>query len=323
MQSSSTPLARQGSSPQIAEFLLRHIMDANAGWSCGSFGAIAEFIRTSDEPVRFGRPDGIVAITDRGAIRIDPVPELRPIAYEMTSRDAEAWQHGVALCLPLEDCAMNRRTVLTELGPDHAALRPEDRTAILFDMGLNVLQADICVRTNDPRSIERLRAGVGRSLFEPGNSLAGEIPALSPHRVFQCRFGRVEVYQPIPAPDGKSPDGPHTHVLPKLLSHDRTHAANLPIPESWVPCMTLFPPNPVRDRMGDLKPFDPAEHAAFQALWAQFGDPELVAIKAAAIKAAASGRKIAEPAARSGRMVAEVAWRQAKISKPLAGAAPG
>jgi hypothetical protein len=100
-------------------------------------------------------------------------------------------------------------------------------------------------------------------------------------------------------------------VLPKLLAHDRTHAANLPIPDGWVPCMTLFPANPMRDRMGERKPFDAAELAAFQALWAQFGEPELVAIKAAALTEAHSGRQFPEPEGRAGRMVAEVALRQA------------
>lgn len=308
---SSTPLPNWDIASPVAEFLMRHILDVDSGWSCGSFGAIAEFIRTPDEPVRFDSADALVAVTDRGGIRIDPGQEFRPIAYEMTSRDPETWQQGVALCLPLDHCAMNRRSVLTELGPDQDALRPEDRTAILFDIGMNVPQADICVRTSDPRTLERLRAGIGRSLFEPGSSLAAEIPSLSPHRVFQCRFGRIEVYQAIPAPDGKSPDGPHTHVLPKLLAHDRTHAANLPIPDGWVPCMTLFPANPMRDRMGDRKPFDPAEFAAFQDLWQQFGEPELVAIKARALAAAGAGREFPEPDSRAGRMVAEVALRQA------------
>ena len=307
----STPSPTSDAASPVAEFLMRHILDVNSGWSCGSFGAIAEFIRTPDEPVRFDSADALGAVTDRGGIRIDPGWDFRPIAYEMTSRDPETWQHGVALCLPLGDCAMNRRSVLTELGPDQGAIRPEDRAAILFDLGLNVPQADICVRTSDPQTLDRLRAGLGRSLFEPGNALAGEIPALSPHRVFQCRFGRVEVYQAIPAPDGQSPDGPHTHVLPKLLAHDRTHAANLPIPEDWVPCMTLFPANPLRDRRGERKPFDPAEFAAFQALWARFGAPELVAIKAAAVAATLAGRNFPEPDSRAGRMVAEVALRQA------------
>lgn len=295
----------------INSLLKQHIRDVETGWSCGSFGAIAEFIRTPGEPVRLEDAEGFTAVTARGAIRIDPTPALRPIAYELTSRDPETWQHGVALCLPEAACAMSGRKVLTELGPDKEALRPGDQGAILFDMGLGVLQADICVRTADPATIARLRTGAGRSLFEPGNPLAGEIPGLSPHRVFRCRFGRIEVYQPIPLPGGQSPDGPHTHVLPKLLASGLSHAANLPIPEGWVPCMTLFPANPLRDRMGQRKPFERAEFEAFQALWRNFGTSELVALKGAALVAAASGQDFAEPATRAGRMAAQVALRQA------------
>ena len=296
--------------PAVTEFLLRHVTDAETGWSCGTFGAIAEFERSPEEPVRFETGDGIEAVTARGGIRIDPLPTLRPIAYELTSRDPAVWQHGVALCLPRGACAMARNTVVTELGPDRDALRPEDREAILFDLGLNVLQADICVRTADPETVAALRAGIGRPLLEPGNSLIGHLAARSPHRVFRCRFGRIEVYQPIPAPGGRSPDGPHTHLLPKLLAHGRTHAANLPLPEGWIPCMTMFPPNPMRDRTGRRKAFDAGQHAAFQSLWRQFGDPALVAIKAAAVEAISSGQEFSLPSERSARTVVRVALRQ-------------
>jgi hypothetical protein len=298
----------------VAAVLRRHIADARSGWGCGSFGAIAEFVRVADEPVCIGDDDRITAFTDRGGIRIDPIKQLRPIAYEMTSRDPEAWQHGLALCLPEDDCAMSRHTVVTELGPDHEALRPQDRSAILFDLGLDQPQIDVCVRSADPHTIERLRAGVGRPFLEHGGTLYFEMAKLSPHRVFQCRFGRVEVYQPIPLPDGKSPDGPHTHVLPKLLAHRRTHAANLPIPAGWIPCMTLFPPNPVRDELGRLQEFDAGAYASFQELWNQFGDSGLVALKEAVKRFAIAGRESLPdlPLAdtREGRATIQVALRQ-------------
>lgn len=295
----------------IAELLMRYLQDTEAGWSCGAFGAIAEFQRSPEEPVRFEQENGLAAITARGAIRIAPAPVPRAIAYELTSRDPALWQHGLALCLAEAECAMAERRVLTELGPDQEALRLEDREAILFDLGLGVRQADICVRSADPQVIARLRAGSGRQLLEPGNSLGAEIAALSPHRVFRCRFGRVEVYQPIPAPGGRSPDGPHTHLLPKLLAHGLTHAANLPIPAGWVPCMTLFPANPLRDGAGERREFDAASFRAFEALWAEFGDPALVAVKRQALSAIRSGAAFPEPETREGRMVAEVAKRQA------------
>ena len=61
------------------------------------------------------------------------------------------------------------------------------------------------------------------------------ILAANPHRVFISRLGRIEVYQPIPPPSGKSPEGPHTHVLPRLLKSGRTHPATEPVPEGWFP----------------------------------------------------------------------------------------
>ena len=93
------------------------------------------------------------------------------------------------------------------------------------------------------------------------------------------RLGRVEVFQPIPPPNGKSPEGPHTHVLPKLLAHGRTHAATEPLPAGWIPCAHLYPPHPVRDEFGRRRPFHLERHLAFQDLLISYGDPQLVALK--------------------------------------------
>ena len=43
----------------------------------------------------------------------------------------------VALFLPKSVCEMNRRRVLTELGPDTDAQRVEDWEGVLFDLGLD------------------------------------------------------------------------------------------------------------------------------------------------------------------------------------------
>jgi hypothetical protein len=110
------------------------------------------------------------------------------------------------------------------------------------------------------------------------------LPALSPHRVFVSRLGRIEVYQPIPPPDGASPDGPHTHVLPRLLERGRSHAATVPIPTGWVAGVTLYPPHPLRHSSGRPVDFDAARHAAFQSLMERYGSPEMVAGKRAALR---------------------------------------
>ena len=147
----------------------------------------------------------------------------------------------MALCLPQETCAMNRRAVLTEVGPDRNALRAEDRETALFDLGLGALQVDACVRSGDPAVIAALRSCTGKSLLAPGNAAMGVILASNPHRVFASRLGRIEVFQPIPPADGKSPTGPHTHVLPSC----------------WRMVAPTRPPSHCRPA-GFLRPFLPA-----------------------------------------------------------------
>ena len=86
---------------------------------------------------------------------------------------------------------MSRRTVLTEVGPDDEALRPQDRGAVLFDLGLGALQVDCCIRTADRVLTEGLRAHAGRSLFEPGNPAMGLILGSEPaSRVHDARRAR-------------------------------------------------------------------------------------------------------------------------------------
>jgi hypothetical protein len=102
-------------------------------------------------------------------------------------------------------------------------------------------------------------------------------------------LGRIEVFQPIPPSNGKSPEGPHTHVLPNLLQHGRTHAATEPIPDGWIPCAHLYPPHPARDGLGNTRPFDSARHDAFQAMLHMFGDPCFVSLKRRVVAAVIAG----------------------------------
>jgi hypothetical protein len=261
----------------VTTLLREALADPGTAWSFGSFGAIAEFMRDPDEATS-PLPDGRMGLaTERGAIALAPSPDLRPVAYETAV--ATGWNHAVALCLPEASCAMNRRGVVTELGPDRDAARERDRDAILFDLGLGLLAVDACVRTSDPEAIACLRSGVGLPLFDPASPIGRQLVALSPHRVFLARIGRIEVYAPIPGPGGTSPEGPHTHVLPKLLRGGRTHAATTPIPAGWVPCAGIHPAHPYKDMMGQRIAFDVARHDAFQVLLDRWGDPELLAAK--------------------------------------------
>lgn len=219
-----------------------HALDMRTGWSLGIFGAIAEFMRLPDEPAHVvAERQGIEIVTDRGALRVLPHEATVIIDYEMPSRHAERRVRALAACLPETQAKRAGRTTVTEVGRDTDALRSRDRQGVLFDLGIGLGGVEACVRSTEPDLIAALRAAEGVDLFAAAG-LMGAMLAHAPHRVFISTLGRIEVYQPIPPADGRSPDGPHTHVLPKLLAHRRTHAASVPIPEGLVPCLSIHPP---------------------------------------------------------------------------------
>ena len=185
---------------------------------------------------------------------------------------------------------MSGRTVFTEIGPDRDALRAEDRAAVLFDLGLGTLQLDACIRIVDAGVIAALRNWVGRSLFEAGNAAMELILAANPNRVFVSRVGRVEVYQPIPPPEGRSPAAVRTPIFflgfcdtsvlmrrRKLYSRDGFRALT-------------YPPHPMRDALGHGRRFQWERHEAFQTLLARYGDPQLVDTKQRVVEFVAAGQ---------------------------------
>ena len=300
----------------IFAFLDNQMADHDTTWSLGTFGAIAEFARDPDEPVALRRGDAVLAaVTARGAIRIEAGAGMRLFASESITR--ESWNQRVAVCLPEGRCAMNRRTVLIPLGPDLDALRQQDRDSPLFDLGLGALQVDLCVRVGDSSVAAQLMSYAVRPLFEPGNPAMSMILDANPHRVFVSRVGRIEVFQPIPPADGKSPDGPHTHVLPKLLHHRRTHPATEPVPDGFIPCAHLYPAHPATDALGQRRRFDRTRYDAFQKMLRDFGDPEFYAVKQRVVAAVAAGEDPSVIAIADGRFMRtniRVALRQLKAA---------
>jgi hypothetical protein len=300
----------------MRDLIERHLRDWESGWSMGSFGAVAEFHQDEGEPAEVAEP--LARATARGAISIDAdvLSRIQAVTYETPSPKRHRWSHALALCLPRREATRDARRELVELGPDAGAVRPVDRNAVLFDMGLGLPQCDFCIRTADQALITVLRAAHGRSLFEPNNPAMGAILSAHPHRVAATNLGRVEVFQKIGGPDtgGVSPAGPHTHLLPKLMQGKRTHAATTPIPDGLVPLGYLHPGNPVIGAMGEDRPFDAALHEAFQALLQRFGTADATAAKASLQAALNEGRDpegYAEPSSRTGRASLKVGLRQA------------
>lgn len=288
--------------------------DPGCAWSLGTFGAIGEFARDPDEPVEFPDGDGALgACTARGAIRVDAARVPRIVAYETPSSTAGRWSHGVVFCLPADEARGPARRGIADLGPDTAAIRGEDRDARLFDVGVGAPHIDFCIRTRDAALISLLRKHEGGSVFAPGSPVGAAMLAAQPHRITVSRLGRIEVFQPIAAPDGRTPSGPHTHLLPKLLASGQTHARTTPIPEGFQSCLEAYPASPINDAEGRPTPFDAMRHVAFEVVLREHGIGEYVGEKErfrAAFVGGADPERYEPPQSRLGRAAVRVALRQ-------------
>lgn len=300
-----------------SDLINSHLAKWETGWSMGAFGALAEFHQDDGEEVLAVDQNTVCRATSRGAIRfnLEAVESLRPIAYETLSPRTHRWNQAVALCLPLDQSKSNQRTVLTELGPDSDAILSANRHEILFDMGLSLLNCDFCIRTSNEELLTVLRENRGRSLFDQDNPAMGAILKHHPNRVSITKAGRVEVFQKIGGPDtgGKSPIGPHTHVLPNLLKSGRTHTANTPIPEGWTPIAYLHPGNPVSGPLGEDREFELGLFEQFQALVNAYGLPKSVTVKkelTEALQNRAEPKTFAEPEERFERAALRIGLRQ-------------
>ncbi len=271
----------------ITELITTYLQSPNHGWSMGSFGAIAEFTWDQGEPRLSPESDTIGVITERGAMALNLNDNIQPIAYEYLSKNAQQWVHGVIFCMPEHLATMQSRSRLTELGRDVGALKAEHRDHVLFDLGLNQGFVDVMIRTADNTLIKLLRDHEGSDILDPTNPAMKAIIQAGPNRVFETAAGRLEVFQPIGIE--KTPDGPHTHVLPRLLSSGRACSANIPLPEGMLPVFNLHPAHPCRDKLGQYHNFDMSHHNTFQTLLGKYAVDEFCAQKEKAITAMKNG----------------------------------
>lgn len=295
------------------ELLADALDDTGNGWSVGTFGAVGEFVRDRDEPHTRSSEDGSTQIvTARGGIRVKGHDDLVVLAYNTFPGRGDTWGNEVAFCLPSKRQSQPR--AIRCLGPDHEALRPEDREALLFDVGVGVGEVRFCVRTRDPELIAALRDAEGA---DPLGAAAGPSNALtlklSPPRITISPIARIEVYAPIPPPGGASPLGPHTHLLPRLVASRRTHSANAPIAAGLQPVLMMHPPSPWRDSAGKPIPYDGARAERFDALLAQFGleeDRHLKNQLEEALRTRARPRDFPAPVSRHGRTQLRILLRR-------------
>lgn len=207
-----------------AELVRRYLADPLTGWSVGTYGAIAEFQYDPDEPGLQIDLEAMAVQTRRGALAIVSLEGVQPFGLtDDTGRLRE-----IAFCSGRRGA---QRATVTDLGD------------LTFDVGVAAPHVDMLVRLQpgDAGTAAALREGVGRPLFAADNPAGLAIARASPTRILASPVARIEVHQPIPPSGGRSPEGPHTHLLPKLLAQGRAHPPGSPLPEGLHCGLSLYP----------------------------------------------------------------------------------
>ena len=226
---------------RLADFVLATLgedgVGAGGAWTLGVEGAIAEMASRGDrfDLRRAGRT--IEARTAGGGLRFALTDEVRAFTDPHGGPRAP-----VLLAVPRTSLPAPLTTV-TVLGPDRDALDPTARGQILVDLGLGRSTASFAVRTGDPGVLDLLHGVAGRP-WQDVLAIAGDqLVAASPTRVVRTAIARAEVHTRVPTPDERSPDGPHTHLLPRLLHLGRELPTGLDLPAGYAPAASYHPPH--------------------------------------------------------------------------------
>ncbi|MBK8907600.1 MAG: hypothetical protein IPM60_06770 [Rhodospirillales bacterium] len=253
----------------VAQHMLH---DADVMWSIGT-RAVCAFpgIRRDPAPELAVKDNGGAIVTRTGALQFAFPGDTVAIAYEQVGPRPHSWTQSISFCVREPAAVLSGRTALMELGPDVGAVRPDDRSGVLFDLGLGVPHMEFCVRTEDPALKRILRRGQGRNVFVDASDALSAISAAEPHRVCRSAAARIEHFQPDALRQYDDTANPlHSHLLHHRSAVQRCKTDDAPIPPGLTPVLTAHPRSPVAER-GGLRPpldagFDVRRYEAFQRL---------------------------------------------------------
>ncbi len=225
----------------IRTFVLRSLEEGQGTWAVGVVGAVGDFAAAPGQAIDV-RTDGesIIATTAGGRLNFRIDDHVRALTFGPT--DTQAGPDRIVLAVKRSRWRHNAADRLTPLGKDLDAILSEDNDASLFDLGLGRKEVRFCVRVRPGEAHDVLSRASGSAfpanLAQIGASLLNESPA----RVIETALGRIEVLTPIPMPGGKSPPGPHTHLLPDHLATGRAMPVGMDLPSAYVPGAIYYPP---------------------------------------------------------------------------------
>ena len=230
---------------EVAGFIADTLLQRSGTWVVGCHGATAEFMFGADEPAEVSVEGALQAVTARAALRFTPRTDLRALQWH--DPHAAGGVRAIFIVIPRPRNVSAPSLLLTDCGPDATAIQSEHRGETLFDLGLGREHMRFAVRSADPVLNAALREATGLPFDALLQRCGKTLLERNPTRVVETPLGRIEVATPIPAPGGKSPDGPHTHLLPGHLALQRATPAGVDLPEAYALCATFYPRNPPED----------------------------------------------------------------------------
>lgn len=224
--------------PEILDFVTATLEEARGTWVLGTYGAVAEVLRSPGAPLDLRREgDTLRAVLPGAALGLRIARGVRAMAWAESPDRPER----IVLALPRARLPAEAAAVLTPLGADAEALLPDGAGAERFDIGLGMAEARFTLRTRDAAVLAAMRAAEGRPFPDHLGTTGGPVLAASPVRVIESPLGRAEVAAPIPAPGGVSPDGPHTHLLPGLIARGLAVPPTLALPAAFAAGAIFYP----------------------------------------------------------------------------------
>lgn len=189
---------------QLTDLVGASLGDGIGTWAIGVVGAVGEWFPDPSCVVTRPSADEFVASTDTATLRLRIPVATR--AYVGRRRD------GTVARMVLAAPPIPVSGVVNDRG--------DDGNGRLVDLGIGIGSCSFMIRVDD--ALHRLVAPhLGRPWQELMANVGGEIVAASPPRVVTTNLAEVEIRAPIPPPDGRSPEGSHTHLLPAELELGR------------------------------------------------------------------------------------------------------
>ncbi|MEM8794256.1 MAG: DUF1289 domain-containing protein [Pseudomonadota bacterium] len=222
---------------QIRDLVVRSLKEGRAKCVIGVVGATAEFSLPTEAEIDVAvEDDGVVARTRMGAISMRINDHVRALTFDPPGLEVE---RRIVLAVKREAGRLPVSKGLADLGDDDSALL-DDAGTRLFDLALGRKEGRFCVRVEDGAARDALEKANGLAFADSLPKIGPALLAESPTRVVDSALGRIEVQGQIPLPGARSPDGPHTHLLPDHLATGRALPVGMDLPRAYLPGAIVF-----------------------------------------------------------------------------------